>query len=90
MIRGYAEVRDCSREYLLNYFGKELDYPCGYCNNREADLVVKEDVGDAPFPINSRVAHRKWGRGWSNATRAVIRWLSSSTKSGTRLWGKTS
>jgi len=63
MIRGYAEVRDCRREYLLNYFGEEFEAPCGYCDNCEAGVAVKEDEGSEPFPINSRVVHEKWGEG---------------------------
>jgi ATP-dependent DNA helicase RecQ len=63
MVRGYAEVRDCRREYLLNYFGEEFDAPCGYCDNCEAGVVVEEDEEAEPFPINSRVAHEKWGEG---------------------------
>ena len=62
MMRGYAEVRVCRREYLLNYFGEEFDAPCGYCDNCEASVVV-EDEGDEPFLINSRVVHEKWGEG---------------------------
>ena len=63
MVRGYAEVRDCRREYLLNYFGEEFDDPCGYCNNCEAGVVVEEYESDEPFPINSRVVHERWGEG---------------------------
>jgi ATP-dependent DNA helicase RecQ len=62
MIRGYAEVRVCRREYLLNYFGEEFAAPCGYCDNCEAGVVV-EDEGDEPFLINSWVVHKKWGEG---------------------------
>ena len=62
-LRGYAEVRDCRREYLLNYFGEEFDAPCGYCVNCEAGFVVEEDEGSEPFPVNSRVVHAKWGEG---------------------------
>ncbi len=61
MMRGYAEVRDCRREYLLNYFGEEVDDPCGYCDNCEAGVVVEED--NEPFPVNSRIVHKKWGEG---------------------------
>ncbi|MDP8951130.1 MAG: RecQ family zinc-binding domain-containing protein, partial [Actinomycetota bacterium] len=63
MMRGYAEVRDCRREYLLNYFGEEFDEPCGYCDNCEAGIVVEEDEGEVPFPLNSRVVHQEWGEG---------------------------
>ncbi len=61
MVRGYAEMRDCRREYLLNYFGEEYDAPCGYCDNCEAGVAVEED--EEPFPINSRVIHEKWDEG---------------------------
>jgi ATP-dependent DNA helicase RecQ len=63
MIRGYAEVHACRREYLLNYFGEEFDDPCGYCDNCEAGIVVEGNEGKTPFPINSRVVHEKWGEG---------------------------
>jgi ATP-dependent DNA helicase RecQ len=63
MVRGYAEVRDCRREYLLNYFGEEFEAPCGYCDNCEAGIAVGEAQGSEPFLINSRVVHEKWGEG---------------------------
>lgn len=63
MMRGYAEVRDRRREYLLNYFGEELDDPCGACDNCDAGITVAEDETAEPFPINSRVIHRSWGDG---------------------------
>lgn len=61
MVRGYAEVRDFRREYLLNYFGEEFDDPCGYCDNCEAGTIVEEE--NEPFPVNTRVGHEKWGEG---------------------------
>jgi ATP-dependent DNA helicase RecQ len=63
MMRGYAEVLDCRREYLLNYFGQEIDAPCGYCDNCDAGIVVAEDGAHEPFPIHSRVTHTAWGKG---------------------------
>ena len=51
MMRGYAELHDCRREYLLNYFGEEMDDPCGFCDNCEVGISVKEDEDNLPFPI---------------------------------------
>ncbi len=61
MIRGYAEVRDCRRRYLLNYFGEDYPHRCGHCDNCDAGITVEESV--QPFPLNSRVIHRAWGEG---------------------------
>jgi ATP-dependent DNA helicase RecQ len=63
MMRGYAEVHDCRREYLLNYFGEEIDDPCGFCDNCDAGITVEENEEDKLFPINTRVAHKTWGEG---------------------------
>jgi ATP-dependent DNA helicase RecQ len=63
MMRGYAEVMDCRREYLLNYFGEEYDEPCGFCDNCDQGIVVEEDDGNLPFPLNSSVMHNTWGEG---------------------------
>ncbi len=63
MMRGYAQVRDCRREYLLNYFGEPFHGPCGSCDNCDAGIIVEEDVADMPFPLNSRVRHKTWGEG---------------------------
>lgn len=61
MMRGYAEVHDCRREYLLNYFGEKLEEPCGFCDNCKAGVVVED--GSKPFPLSSRVVHSSWGEG---------------------------
>jgi ATP-dependent DNA helicase RecQ len=61
MIRAYAELRDCRREFLLNYFGEPLDTPCGFCDNCAAGLVAAD--GPQPFPHGARVAHEAWGTG---------------------------
>ncbi|GCE17532.1 ATP-dependent DNA helicase RecQ [Dictyobacter kobayashii] len=63
MIRCYAEVGDCRREYLLNYFGENMDNPpCHNCDNCDAGIIVI-DLVKQPFPINTKVIHKSWGDG---------------------------
>lgn len=64
MMRGYAELRGCRRDYLLSYFGEVYGTPCGACDNCEAGLSSADrESGAEPFPVNSLVAHAKWGGG---------------------------
>lgn len=65
MMRGYAEVRDCRRQFLLNYFGEAFTAPCNFCDNCRAGTTGKSEVGDRPqpFALNSRVRHKNWGDG---------------------------
>jgi ATP-dependent DNA helicase RecQ len=62
MIRNYAELQDCRRQYLLNYFGEAFDQKCGCCDNCEAGIIVAE-TDFQPFPINCQVIHTKFGKG---------------------------
>lgn len=62
MIRGYAEVQDCRRQYLLNYFGESLEAACGFCDNCQAGVIVEEQ-SNHPFPLNSTVVHTRFGKG---------------------------
>jgi ATP-dependent DNA helicase RecQ len=63
MMRQYAELNDCRREFLLNYFGEAYEDPCDACDNCDAGAVIVEESADHPFPLNSRVCHEKWGEG---------------------------
>jgi ATP-dependent DNA helicase RecQ len=65
LIKDYAETADCRRRYLLNYFGETSAEPCGYCDNCEAGTVERHIAKDEknPFPVKSRVSHKKWGEG---------------------------
>jgi ATP-dependent DNA helicase RecQ len=63
MMRSYAEVRDCRRKYLLNYFGEQLDEPCEYCDNCEAGITANNQGTLQPYTLNSRVRHKSWGEG---------------------------
>jgi ATP-dependent DNA helicase RecQ len=61
MMRGFAEVHDCRREFLLNYFGEPHPGDCGNCDNCDAGVAAGAD--SMPFPISSRVRHAEWGEG---------------------------
>jgi ATP-dependent DNA helicase RecQ len=65
MMRGYAETIGCRRQFLLGYFGEQLDQPCGNCDNCSAGTAQEQtrDNGDHPFPIDSAVEHTEWGPG---------------------------
>ena len=66
MMRGYAETTECRRQFLLGYFGEQLDEPCGNCDNCSAG-TAKENPGaddhDTPFPVETPVEHSEWGPG---------------------------
>jgi ATP-dependent DNA helicase RecQ len=63
MMRGYAETEDCRRQFLLGYFGEELDERCGNCDTC-ADGTAEDKVGlDTGFAVQSRVRHAEWGPG---------------------------
>ncbi|BAY97890.1 ATP-dependent DNA helicase, RecQ family protein [Tolypothrix tenuis PCC 7101] len=62
MMRNYAELRDCRREFLLNYFGEPVENKCGFCDNCQAGITVETDTFQ-PFPINSYVIHTSYSKG---------------------------
>ncbi len=65
MMRGYADTTGCRRQYLLGYFGEQLDEPCGNCDNCSAGTAQEQSAADAdhPFPVDSAVEHAEWGPG---------------------------
>jgi ATP-dependent DNA helicase RecQ len=66
MMRGYAETTDCRRQFLLGYFGEQLDHPCGNCDNCTAGTAHDNAGGpdsDTPFPVGTAVEHTAWGAG---------------------------
>ena len=65
MMRGYAETTRCRRQFLLGYFGEQLDDPCGNCDTCSSGSAAQVDVGadDVPFAVETPVEHREWGAG---------------------------
>lgn len=77
MVRGYAETTGCRRQFLLGYFGEQLDTPCGNCDTCNAGSAseASEAAEDAQFPRNCPVWHREWGAGvvmWSESDRITV------------------
>ena len=70
MMRGYAELADCRRQYILNYFGEEYEAErCALCDNdvshgaQERVVVTEEEVVASSFEMGDRVVHEAWGEG---------------------------
>jgi ATP-dependent DNA helicase RecQ len=63
MMRAYADMLDCRREYILNYFGEGYAPPCDKCDNCEAGLSLAGATAVQPFPLKSWVEHTVWGPG---------------------------
>jgi ATP-dependent DNA helicase RecQ len=63
MLRGYAETTGCRRQYVLGYFGEQLDDPCGNCDTCDAGTATRRSAGTAQFPLNGNVRHPEWGHG---------------------------
>jgi ATP-dependent DNA helicase RecQ len=68
MVKRYAETAGCRRQYLLNYFGEQLEAPCGYCDNCQArpesgQEATLPETNSKPFPLYARVTHKAFGEG---------------------------
>jgi ATP-dependent DNA helicase RecQ len=64
MMRGYAETTRCRRQFLLGYFGEQLDDPCGNCDNCSTGIAHDQVADDeTPFPVETPVEHSEWGNG---------------------------
>jgi ATP-dependent DNA helicase RecQ len=63
MMRGYAETTGCRRQFLLGYFGEQLDEPCGNCDTCSSGSAQDADEAKSPFPVETPVEHSEWGPG---------------------------
>jgi ATP-dependent DNA helicase RecQ len=64
MVRGYAETGRCRMEFLVGYFGEELDGLCGRCDNCQAGSAAEQPPeADTPYAISTRVRHGDFGDG---------------------------
>jgi len=62
MMRHYAEMTDCRRRFLLQYFGEAVSRACGHCDNCEAGRSTMV-LPTGTFTPGERVRHREWGEG---------------------------
>jgi ATP-dependent DNA helicase RecQ len=62
-MRAYAELASCRRGYLLDYFGDEEERRCGNCDVCNGRIEANSANPAEPFPVNTRVEHKDWGRG---------------------------
>ncbi|MGG6268181.1 RecQ family ATP-dependent DNA helicase [Leptolyngbya sp. AN03gr2] len=63
MMRNYAEILDCRRNYLSNYFGDPREELCGNCDNCACGAADQQSTARKPYQLNSRIAHKSWGEG---------------------------
>jgi ATP-dependent DNA helicase RecQ len=66
MMRGYAETTRCRRQFLLGYFGEQLDDPCRNCDTCSDGSALQVESGtadDVPFSAETPVEHSEWGAG---------------------------
>jgi ATP-dependent DNA helicase RecQ len=64
MMRAYAETRRCRSDFLLGYFGEDVDHVCGRCDNCVSGVAQEEPAGDtAEFAGDRRVRHEEFGDG---------------------------
>jgi len=64
MMRTYAETDRCRSEFLVGYFGEELEERCGLCDNCLAGVAPDPaDGSDSSYSLQDRVLHGTFGAG---------------------------
>lgn len=63
MMRQYAELTDCRRRFLLNYFGEAWTADCGSCDICESGVAGDSDAQESVFPQHSQMVHASLGEG---------------------------
>jgi len=67
MVRHYAELAQCRRAFLLEYFGEPFEGPCGNCDHCLSGEVptdtAGEDSSDGTYESGGRVRHNQFGLG---------------------------
>jgi ATP-dependent DNA helicase RecQ len=65
MMRRYAELTDCRRRFLPEYFGQQHPDPCGRCDNCDAgrSTPAAPARADQELAAGARLVHREWGPG---------------------------
>jgi ATP-dependent DNA helicase RecQ len=64
MMRGYAETDRCRADFLVGYFGQQLDRRCGVCDNcRSGSAPDPRAQRGSPFAVQSRLHHGEFGEG---------------------------
>ena len=63
MMRSYAESDRCRMQFLLAYFGEQLEEPCGHCDRCAAGSATSYEPARSPYGLGATVEHAEFGRG---------------------------
>jgi ATP-dependent DNA helicase RecQ len=61
MMRAYAETQRCRSDFLLGYFGEDVNRLCGHCDNCRTG--VAQAATAPPTALEGRVRHEEFGDG---------------------------
>src|SRR3954451_5243553 len=63
MMRAYAETDRCPMQFLLAYFGEQMQEVCGRCDRCEAGTSEVNDRNETPYDVGAQVVHDTFGHG---------------------------